>query len=210
MASGAVQITEGTVPSTPSAGVLSLWATATQRIPMVLDESAVQGVINAEQIEVLSGTYTLANDASAHPLFNGTTNGAVTLLAATTYEFEMMVAISGLSSSAHTVNLTFATSGSFTSIGYFYDAQTGSTLAGPTATLSGFVAVGTATAVIASTTTTGLVLRVRGVIRMNAGGTVTPQITQVTNTTAAVVQTNSFFRCWPIGTNTVVSVGNWS
>jgi hypothetical protein len=63
---------------------------------------------------------------------------------------------------------------------------------------------------VASGTTTGLLLIVRGIMRINAGGTVIPQLTQVTASTAAVVQLNSFFRCWPIGSNTVTNVGNWS
>lgn len=167
-------------------------------------------VVDTEQVLVQNGTRTFAANTNAQAIFNASANGAVTLAGSTTFEFEMYVAISGYSSSAHTLNLTFATSGSFTSFTYFYDAQTGSTLAGPTATLSGFVAVATATAICASTTTTGLVLRVRGTIRMNATGTVTPQLTQVTNSAAAVLQAGSFFRCWPIGTNSVTTVGDWS
>jgi len=210
VAAATLVLTQGTTPSTPAASTTGVFATSTQRVPCTIDEGGTVSAINAEQIEVLSGNYTLANDTSAHPLFNATAAGAVTLLASTSYEFEMMVAASGFSASSHTLNLTFAGTATYTSIGYFYDAQTGSTLAGPTATLSGFVAVATATAVVAATTTTGLVLRVRGIMRVNAGGTVIPQLTQVTASAAAIVQANSYFRCWPIGSNTVTNVGAWT
>lgn len=172
--------------------------------------ASARQVVDCEQVECLSSTRTFANNTNAQAIFNLPTNGAVTLAAATTYEFEMLVVATGFSSSSHTLNLTFAAGGSFTSIGYYFNAQTGSTLATPTAALTGFVAVGTATAICAATTTTGLTLYVRGTMRINSGGTVTPQLTQVTASAAAVVQPNSFFRCWPIGSNTVTTVGNWS
>jgi hypothetical protein len=172
--------------------------------------ASARQVVNAEQIQVLSANRTFTNNTSAQAIFNATANGAVTLAAATTYEFEMYVAVTGLSSSAHTVNLGFGGTATFTGIAYRYNAQTGTTLAGPTADSSGWIAVATATAVVASGTTTGLLLIVRGIMRINAGGTVIPQLTQVTASTAAVVQLNSFFRCWPIGSNTVTNVGNWS
>lgn len=167
-------------------------------------------VVATEQVEVLSGSRTLTNNTSAQAIFNASANGAITLAGSTTFEFEMMVAASGFSSSSHTIQLGFAGTATFTSIGYFYDENAGSTLAGPTTSLSGFVATASATTVTASVTTTGLVLRVRGTMRVNAGGTVIPQLTQVTASGAAVVQANSFFRCWPIGSNTVTNVGNWS
>lgn len=198
--------TSGTNLTTAAAGACEFDGTAFYHTSV----ASARQVVTTEQVQVLSANRTFTNNTSAQAIFNATTNGAVTLAATTTYEFEMMVAASGFSSSAHTINLTFATSGSFTSVSYFFDAQTSSTLATPLATLSGFIAVATASAVIASSTTTGLILRVRGTIRMNAGGTVTPQMTQVTASAAAVVQAGSFFRCWPIGSNTVTNVGNWS
>lgn len=163
-----------------------------------------------EQIQILNATRTFTNNTSAQAIFNATTNGAVTLAPLTLYEFEMLVAATGFSASAHTINLSFGGTATFTSIGYNYRSQAGSTLAGPTAELSGFVAAATATAIIASVSTTGLLLHVRGIMRINAGGTVIPQLTQVTSSAAAVVQVNSFFRCRPLGSNTLTDVGSWS
>lgn len=201
-----ITFTSGTNLTTATAGVLEYDGKCFYETAV----ASARQVVDCEQIEIQTATRTFTNNTNAQAIFNATTNGAITLAAATTYEFEMMVAASGFSSSAHTINLSFTGTATYTGITYFYDAQTGSTLAGPTATLSGYVAVATATAVIASSTTTGLVLRVRGTMRINAGGTVIPTLTQVTASAAAVVQIGSFFRCWPIGDNNVTNVGNWS
>jgi hypothetical protein len=201
-----LQFTSGTNLTTAAAGAFEFDGSVLYGTCV----ASARQVISTEQIQILSGSRTFTNNTSAQAIFNATANGAVTLAATTTYEFEMLVAATGFSASAHTLNLTFATSGSFTSIAYYFDAQTASVQATPSASATGFIAVGTASAICASSTTTGLLLYVRGTIRMNAGGTVTPQLTQVTNSAAAVVQANSFFRCWPIGTNTVTNVGNWS
>lgn len=167
-------------------------------------------VIDAEQVLIQNATRTFTANTNPQAIFNASANGAITLAGATTYEFEMQIAATGFSASAHTFNLSFLGTATFNSIGYYYDAQAGSTPATPAASLTGFVAVATASAVTASATTTGLILYVRGTMRINAGGTVIPTLTQVTNGAAGVVQINSFFRCWPVGLNTVTNVGNWS
>ena len=51
------------------------------------------------------------------------------------------------------------------------------------------------------------------VIRVNAAGTLIPQVTQVTNTAAGVVAANSYFRLTQgYGSNTVTlaGFGNWT
>ena len=169
-------------------------------------------VVNTEQVQCLSASRTFTNNTSAQAIFNATANGAITLSALTTYEFESVVAASGFSASAHTINIGFGGTAVISSIAYYYEAQAGTTLAGPNADSSGFVAAATATAVIPSSTTTGLLLYMRGVVRIASvgGGTFIPQLTQVTASAAAVVQANSFFRIWPIGSASVTNVGNWS
>ena len=72
------------------------------------------------------------------------------------------------------------------------------------------VNVATATAFTASVTTTTAQARIRGIVRVNAAGTLIPQITQGTNSAAAIVGVNSWFRLIPVGLNTTASVGSWS
>jgi hypothetical protein len=169
--------------------------------------AASRQVVSTEQVQVLSGGYTLANDTSAHPIFNASTNGAITLAASTTYEFEGLIYVTGLSSSSHTVSLGFGGTATFTSILYysFYTPNAGG------GTLSGFIintAAATAAMVAGTQTVYGALLK--GVMRINGAGTVIPQITQNTASAAGTVNTNSYFRCWPIGSNTVTNIGDWS
>jgi hypothetical protein len=198
--------TAGTNLTTAAAGACEFDGTAFYHTAV----ASSRQVVTTEQLQVLSANRTFANNTTAQAIFNATANGAVTLAGATTYEFEMTVAATGFSASAHTINFGFGGTATFTSIGYYFDAQTSSTLATPSASATGFIAVATTSAIIASSTTTGLLLYLRGTMRINAGGTVIPQLTQVTASAAAVVQANSFFRCWPIGNNNATNVGNWS
>jgi hypothetical protein len=50
---------------------------------------------------------------------------------------------------------------------------------------------------------------IKGIFRINAAGTIIPSV-QLTTASAAVVGANCWFKCNAIGTDTVVSVGNWS
>jgi hypothetical protein len=173
--------------------------------------ASARQVVNTEQVQVLSGTRTFTADTSAQAIFNASTNGAVTLAASTTYEFEMDVTATGFSTSSHTISLLFGGTATFTGIHYMAICGTQATVTTPTAPLISWISVATASVVTATeTTANSLIAKVRGTMRINGGGTVIPQLQQNTNSAAAVVQIDSFFRCWPIGTNTVTNVGNWS
>ncbi len=165
-------------------------------------------VVDTEQIQVLSSPYTLTNDTNPHPLFNASAAGALTVQGSTTYLFEMLLDITGLSSSSHTVQLGFATGGGASLTGILYNALT-SSVSGGTAT-SWMISTASASGIQAAVTATICQAMIKGVIRVNAGGTITPQITQLTASAAATVAANSYFRCWPVGSNTVTNVGNWS
>lgn len=172
-------------------------------------QASSRQVVNTEQFTNLSGTFTLTNTTSAQKLFNATANGALTVQASTTYEFECEFDITSLSASSHTVQFLFGGTASFTSLKYVADSNTGAqgTLAAWQTLVS---TVATATSLMAAGTTTTFQARIRGTLRVNAGGTIIPQIIQLTNSAAAVVGANSFFRIWPAGTNAVTNVGNWS
>jgi hypothetical protein len=174
--------------------------------------ASARQVVDTEQIQILSAGRTFSINTSAQAIFNATANGAITLAGSTTYEFEMWLMVTGLSASSHGINIGFAGTATFTAISYHYLSNANSTTGGPnTGSQGGFITVATASVVIANaTTTTGCWLMIRGTMRINAGGTVIPQLTQVSNATAAVVQPGSFFRCWPIGSGSVTNVGNWS
>jgi hypothetical protein len=176
--------------------------------PNVID---VGGIEDTEQFVVLSANYTLANVLTAVPLFNATAAGALTVAAATTYFFEAEFDITGLSGSAHTISFTLGGTATYTSVKYVaHRVDTSTALATASAWTDQVIAVATVTALTAaSVTTTIFAARMRGVIRVNAAGTVIPQISQLTASLAAVVSANSWIRLWPAGSNTVTSFGNW-
>lgn len=165
-----------------------------------------------------SGSNALLDTAVASPLFNSSTNGAVTLAAATSYFFEELVLLSNTGTTSHTWSALFAGTASLTSIAYEFLSYTGTT-SGVTATavLGGQSAVATAVAVTAASTsaTEFVSCRITGIVRILAGGTFIPQFKAsarpgATGTPGVTVLAGSFFRCWPVGNGTVATVGNWS
>jgi len=129
-----------------------------------------------------------------------TTGDVFTLVASTTYLFEGIYYITK-SGTTCTTALAFALGGgaSITSIKYHVLAQnvvkntTGATVA------SAWVDQ-VASTVINATSTTDVVIKFSGIIRMNAGGTVTPQINFSATPTTPVMTADSFIKFTPIGT----------
>jgi hypothetical protein len=100
-----------------------------------------------------------------------------------------------------------------TSIRYVADTSTGLASA-VTAAKKVQVTAATATTVTDAApggAATNFVIQIRGIIRTNVAGTITPQF-QFTGTpgSAPVVQANSFFRLVPVGSGSVTSIGAWT
>src|SRR5258706_12738163 len=100
MAAAVLLLTQGTAPASPAAGVSGIYATSTQRVPTAIDESGTSSVLNAEQFVALSATYTLVSQTAGQKLFNATTNGALTVLASTSYMFECLFSLSSMSATS--------------------------------------------------------------------------------------------------------------
>ena len=121
----------------------------------------------------LASSYTLANSTSAQQLLYATTNGAFNAAGSTTYFFEAEFDITGLSASSHSLDFGFGGGATITSIKYVADTNTGA--AGtPESWVTAVTTVATATAISGSVTTTTFQARIRGVIRINAGGDADP------------------------------------
>jgi hypothetical protein len=213
----ALQFTAGDVLSTPAAGALeydgvSFYATAT---------ASQRSLVPGTQFVMTPGLtpYTLTQSTVAQKVFNSPTNGAITLNASTTYMFDAQYIIDNTAtpSLAHSLSVLFALGGSITSISYTADVTTssGAPTAGATTVSRTFSSAVSATQITPSGTTTNselITVRLQGVVRTNAAGTFTPQIRYNTNAPGGVstVQGNSYFRLIPVGTSSVISVGNWS
>lgn len=211
MAAGGLQLTQGSTAGTPAAGVTSIFA-ATQRMPAAVDEGGNVAIISAEQFVALTATYTLTSTTSSQKLFNTSTNGALTVLASTSYFFESLFSLSSMSATSGNGKFDLLGGGTaaFTSSAFHVVGQD-STTPGTAGALSGSFTATSITSgdAVTAATNTGEYFWVNGIFRVNTGGTIIPSVA-LTTAAAAVVGVNSYFRCWPIGTNTVTNVGAWS
>jgi hypothetical protein len=166
-----------------------------------------------EQFTALTTPYTLASGTALQKLFNATTAGALTVAASTTYFFECQFDLSSVASASGTVSFGFGGTATLTSIKYTAVTQKSASLTTPVAPQMVEGTAATAQSLWTAATTTGLTTataRIKGTVRVNAAGTLIPEVALGVSTTTAAVGTNSFFRCWPVGSNTVTSAGSWT
>jgi len=206
-----INLTSGTNLTTAAAGAIEydgkvIYGTAV---------ASSRQIFTTEQIQVLSGNYTLTDTASAQKAFNASTNGALTLAGSTTYEFEGQYIITNTGTNAHTWGVLFGGTGTITSATMMVRGRTGTTSAATfTADLSGYTTDITTVLVSTASSTSAtefVILSLRGILRVNAAGTFIPQVKLSATTGGTITMlANSFIRFWPIGSNTVTNVGNWS
>lgn len=161
----------------------------------------------------LSADFTGTNVNTAQPVFNASTNGAITLAASTTYQFEMQLIMTrAAGTTSHTIATLFGGTATLTSIAYQVSAtsSTGNVLSAPS---SIYATAATATTVTAASTsaTENNIIFISGVVRVNAAGTFIPQIQfSAAPGGAPTFLKNSYIKLIPLGSNTVAYYGNWS
>lgn len=165
-------------------------------------------VIDAEQFMSLTATYTLTSQTALQKIFNATTNGALTVQASTSYFFECEFDLSAMSASSGDFSFGFGGTATLTSLKWTSDASKNA-VGTPSTSQMVTATVATATSLVTANTTTTGHAYITGIVRVNAGGTLIPQV-GLGVAAAAVVGTNSWFRITPIGTNTVTNVGHWN
>jgi hypothetical protein len=205
-----IVFTAGTNTSVPAAGALEYDGTVFYGSPA----ASQRGLVPSEHFVILSSNYTANDNSAAQKVFNVPSAGAVAVTSNTTYSFEAMYYIApSINFNAVSLSTLFALTGTLTSIRYCVESTVGLS----TAVLAGKVAqVSAATATTVTDAAPGgaasnFVLRLRGVMRTNTSGTLTPQI-QFSGTpgSAPVVLANSYFRLTPMGTGSVTTVGTWT
>lgn len=206
-----VVFNNGSAPSAPAAGKSALYSN-TDKYPHFLNEAGYDHVgLCAFFTSNQSGDFTLANSASAQSPF-AAANDVLTVPAATTYQFELLVQITGMGATTRTTALEFdAGTATLTSISYLGQIWTGA--ANTIATASGQLHAVAATAQILNATvaTAAATIMARGLVRINAAGTFIPQIKFSADPTGTLVsKKDSYFSMIPLGTNTVASVGSWA
>jgi hypothetical protein len=161
----------------------------------------------------LSANQTGSDVNTAQSWFPGGTE-TFTLPGTTSYHFEGQLSmLRSAGTTAHTIGLLFGGTATLTSIQYIAETTVTNSLAASSVTR---IAVGTNTAVTASNSDANEanIIRVRGIVRINAGGTFIPQFQYSAAPNAGgggggnpTIHANSYFRLWPMGSNTITNFG---
>lgn len=174
-------------------------------------EASQRGVVNAEQFITLTSNYTTGTGTTQvlKQLFNSPASGTLTVAGSTTYFFECMFNLTSMSSTSGTFSFGLAGSATYSSVLYTALAnKTATTVQTAQNITLGTVATVTILIGTANTTTTGYAM-IKGKVVIGTGGTIIPSFA-LSTAAAAVVNTGSYFRIVPVGSNTVQSVGNWA
>lgn len=204
----------GTVMTTPDDGSIEYDGVAFYATPIANS----RGVMLSEHFVARTGTKTMTSNTSLQALFGGgtggLTSGALSVGASTSYFFEASINLSSMSGTSGNMGFSIVGAGTatFTSAAWHSFGFDNTTQNTPSATgyggLWSSANAETGNIVLANTGTACSVL-IKGIFRINAAGTIIPSI-QLTTAAAAIIGANTWFKCYPVGTNTAVSVGNWS
>lgn len=201
-AAAPVTFTSGTNLTTAAAGALEYDGTCFYSTTV----ASARGLNVSTQFSIVpAGDFALLTTSGVQSAFP-TTGDVWTLVAATAYFFEGTYYITH-STTTCTAAMAFATGGSITSIYYTALSVINAADGAPAAASMTWVDTNAST-VVAATSTVGWAIRFQGVLRMNAGGTITPQINWSANTTAPVMKVNSYIKFTPLGTSTTNILGN--
>lgn len=211
-----LQFASGDLLTTAAAGAVEYDATTLYFTPL----ASQRGVVESTQFIVTSLPNTLTQSTVAQPVFdNVVANGQIRLSGSTTYFIEGLYLINNtaIPSVAHSVSILFTPENPVTSIAYVADVTTssGAPNAGATTISRTASSSVTATQITPAGTTTNseyISVALRGTIRTNSAGNVTPLIQYNTNAPGgtSTVLTNSYIKFTPVGTSAVTNVGNWN
>lgn len=168
------------------------------------------GLQLTEQLMCLSGAYTLASSTSSQKLFNGSTNGALTLQPGL-YFFECLYSLSSMSATSGNAKFDVLGAGTATATAAFANMGVDATTQTTAAAASGAFTAGTINTGdgVVAATGTGMWELVKGVLRVTVAGTIIPSVALTTAATPAVAA-NSYFRINCVGDSGDTNAGNWS
>lgn len=167
------------------------------------------GNIPAVMFAMQSSTNTLSDVNTVQAVFASGFD-VFTLQASTTYRFKGMYYLTH-GATAHSLGMSFELGGgaSLTSIAYTTTCWVTTANTNTASQTTNFITQATNTAVNASGSNAQESVYFEGVMRVNAGGTVTPSITfSVAPGGTVLANINSFIEFYPIGSNTITSLGN--
>lgn len=166
-------------------------------------------VIPGTLIATNNGDFTGTAGSAVQPIFQAA-NDRLTVVAATTYYFELFLSVTNGATTATKALAFDAGTCTFTSIRY--QAMGQNVAINTTGTTTSMAHVDTAAVtVILATGTASWWIRANGIMRINGAGTLLPQFKFSANPTGTVlVKVNSYMYLFPFGSNTVAAVGPWA
>lgn len=164
-----------------------------------------------EVFRALTADITGMDVSTAQDVF---TNGSFNAAAATTYVFDAFYHIvRSAGTTSHTTGVLFGGTATYTSARYLAQVTnpTGNVL-GNVQQIVGEDATTEVVLTAANTSATeNLMINLKGVIRVNGAGTLTPQFKYSASPGGApTMKANSYFRLRKLGINTVTSQGSWA
>jgi hypothetical protein len=191
--------------------VASAWASRTPaqvKTALAITTADMAGELLIAQ----DSNYTGADSNAAQKVFDESTNGAATVAASTSYLMEGIYHIHTTGTTSGVFNTLFGGAATLTSIGYAVDLIYAATEVQSATFVGGWVTSAAAYAVTgAIATARHFTITIKGIVRVNGGGTFIPQYQfSVAPGAAPVTLANSYFRLTPFGSNTAVTVGTWT
>lgn len=204
--SSPIKLTTGSLLTTPEKGSIEYDGKVLYSTPST---TIGRGVIPS--IVFTRGTNTFTNVNTAQNVFPAA-NDTLTVDELTTYVVEGSILLTNGTTTAHTLGFSILGSGTATfssvSLNIFGSSDTSTSVITPRLTA---VTAATNTTVTISSTNSSKLLVIRGLIRINAGGTIIPQIRYSAAPGGTITGSNeNYLTLYPIGTNTVTSIGSWA
>lgn len=182
--------------------------------PIKADMRAWGALVEAQvqAFSVLAADRTGSDIDTAQPVF-GASADALTLEADTTYEFEALYWITrAAGTTSHTTRVLLGGDATFTSLAFLAQVtnHTSNDLSSVQQIMA-FAATGRTVTAANTSATENLMIRLKGVLRVDAGGTIIPQFQySAAPGGAPTIKANSFFKARKLGAGTLTAVGPWA
>lgn len=198
----------GTLKATPADGDIEMDANALY----ACTDAGNRGIIPIEHLIRLNATRTFTSNTNQQAIFDSPANGTLTLETGT-YLFEGLFAMTSQSGTSGNGKFSIIGAGTATLNDILWQAYGNDNAAETTGAAIGgswhVIATQTAANVITAAAGTAMCFLVKGTFTVTVAGTIIPSFAQTT-AAAAVMSVGSYFKCNRIGTDAVVSIGQWT
>jgi hypothetical protein len=201
--SASYKLTSGTVLSTPAAGAVEYDGKVFYTTPV----ASARGLSPSQMFAIVAaGGFALGTTSNTSQAAFATTNDVWTLAASTGYWVEGFYRVSKSGTTA-AFSMGFSGTATITAVLYYAIGQQVAVNTSGTTQSSVCVNTSAITGVVA-TGTTDLWVLFKGLLQINAGGTIIPIVALSSATTSPTMVAGSYITLTPIGSDTVSALGN--